>query len=941
MSAETMQTLESIPQYPTRKDPQDRFDTLIKAAVDGGSTLVDELNSKFIPVYNTVVPILNDIDTQKATYLAVPAKAAEAAASTASAAASADTATVKAAEAAASASAAATEAGTAASQAAHADASAAAAAGSAGTASSKADEASASAGSAAVSATAAAASAGTAASSAEDADASAAAAAASAGTAGVNANDAANSADAASASATAAQTAQAGAEAARKDVQAIVGGEVVLETRTITAGAGLSGGGNLSADLTFSVNTAAISSVEAAANTIPRAGSDGKIDGGWLPETKNVVVMQTPHILGKQDIAVIGATYTAIVTSASVLSGVDIASFTLSLTGQAEQTVAATADSAQLTWTIPAETVSGTLLTMTVIATDSLGNTSEPAVKIFPALSSFIAAPVVLYPTATGSAWIGVKIVLGDFTPVGAADTWVKTEIRVRDAATSAVVFEALDLTGETVITAAQTYGYLFSAGQTVIIQARYHGANLGAGLWSDVSVTFAENLHGAVVADEGLAFGNTDGTPLAMSFLPSHVTSMFEVVPFASVRAAANLGSVVWDNGTASGINCLPNVALTTNVLDASGDHTSRGNCITSGTTDSQIQSAFPLETGCGLYNTSLLKYYKGGTRFAAALQAFEITVGGLQCALPSIPETCTLRRAGTFLTAQDPTTASYPAVDISSKNIWSSSENTSNYTWYVGFSGTVYNNSKSGTCSVVPVSTILCSPTGNVGGTEADPILLPNGRKLWVSESGKRWIMEYTRASGVRRKITGLWSNTRTATTFGTFDVDTALNAVTITGSTLDSLWNAATRGNYLTPNTTDVQIYTAFASETGDSKTNCDVWMTYADYTDSQSITGVPAVHYCRDLIVDGITFDLPNILDLCAVFCARQWIDLLDPFLSQQRTCALMNWGFGEKTTVWSASEYDAGHIWTVGYDGSVNSDAAKNTSAGVLPIAVLA
>lgn len=233
MAAETIQVLTEIPKYPTRKDPQDRYDTLIKAAVDGGSTMVNEINTKFIPNYNEALPALNSFLDNKDIYLAVPGKAAEAVAAAATAtadattaSASAATATTKAAEAAASAS----------------------------TASTKADEVAVAAPAAVSSAASAETSASTATAKASEASASAEEAVASAQTAVTKATEASASASAASVSAAAAQTAQAGAEQARDEAQAIVGGNVVPETRTITAGTGLTGGGDLSADRTLAVN---------------------------------------------------------------------------------------------------------------------------------------------------------------------------------------------------------------------------------------------------------------------------------------------------------------------------------------------------------------------------------------------------------------------------------------------------------------------------------------------------------------------------------------------------------------------------------------------------------------------------------------------------------------------------------------------------------------
>ena len=106
MAVQTIPALDDIPEYPQRKDPQDRFDTLIKEAVDGGSKAVSELNTKFIPAYNSAVPVMNWIEQNKTEILAVDDNAASALASKNAAAGSATTATTKAGEAATSATAA-------------------------------------------------------------------------------------------------------------------------------------------------------------------------------------------------------------------------------------------------------------------------------------------------------------------------------------------------------------------------------------------------------------------------------------------------------------------------------------------------------------------------------------------------------------------------------------------------------------------------------------------------------------------------------------------------------------------------------------------------------------------------------------------------------------------------------------------------------------------
>lgn len=214
MAVQTIPALDDIPEYPQRKDPQDRFDTLIKEAVDGGSKAVSELNTKFIPAYNSAVPVMNWIEQNKTELLAVDDNAASALASKNAAAASAATATTKAGEAATSATAAkASETAALAAQKA-AEASASTATTRAEEAASSASTALASKDAAKTSETAAAASASTASTKAGEASDSATAAKDSETSALASAETAANSA-------TVAQAAKAAAEAARDEAQDI------------------------------------------------------------------------------------------------------------------------------------------------------------------------------------------------------------------------------------------------------------------------------------------------------------------------------------------------------------------------------------------------------------------------------------------------------------------------------------------------------------------------------------------------------------------------------------------------------------------------------------------------------------------------------------------------------------------------------------------------
>lgn len=73
--------LTPVEEWPTRKLPQDRFDTAVKTAMDQMSVMVGELNSAFIPQTNEVIDTINGISPDLPTIIDAPNQAAAAAAS--------------------------------------------------------------------------------------------------------------------------------------------------------------------------------------------------------------------------------------------------------------------------------------------------------------------------------------------------------------------------------------------------------------------------------------------------------------------------------------------------------------------------------------------------------------------------------------------------------------------------------------------------------------------------------------------------------------------------------------------------------------------------------------------------------------------------------------------------------------------------------------------
>ena len=248
-----IQALTPVDKWPARKLPQERFDTAVKRSMDQMSGMVGQLNDELIPAINSISPGVDTVVNNLSAIQAAPGHAA-------SAAQSAMDATQKAGEAADSA----TAALEAKNNADTARAGAETARDAALTAKTDAETARDVAQAAQEGAETARDAAETARAGAETSETNAAADAATATRKAADAADSAtaaleakNNADTARAGAetarAGAETAQTAAEAARDEAQAIVG-PTVPPTRTITAGTGLSGGGDLSADRTLAVN---------------------------------------------------------------------------------------------------------------------------------------------------------------------------------------------------------------------------------------------------------------------------------------------------------------------------------------------------------------------------------------------------------------------------------------------------------------------------------------------------------------------------------------------------------------------------------------------------------------------------------------------------------------------------------------------------------------
>ena len=189
-----------------------------------------------------------------------------------------------------------------------------------------------------------------------------------------------------------------------------------------------------------------------------------------------------------------------------------------------------------------------------------------------------------------------------------------------------------------------------------------------------------------------------------------------------------------------------------------------------------------------------------------------------------------------------------------------------------------------------------------------------------------------------GVNKWLGVELSKTRITAQFGTYGKDTPLPNPTIVSNKLDaSNTDHNSRGNAVSPQTTDQQMNEAWVQETGNSKSNSDTWMTYEGTTDSQSISGVPAVRHCRSIIVDGKPMDCPSQHALMRVYKLREFIDANDPTANSYPNNKLTtSWGFGT-SIIWSSTERVSNLVFRVSYDGSADGNGSKRNTYGVVAV----
>lgn len=112
--------------------------------------------------------------------------------------------------------------------------------------------------------------------------------------------------------------------------------------------------------------------------------------------------------------------------------------------------------------------------------------------------------------------------------------------------------------------------------------------------------------------------------------------------------------------------------------------------------------------------------------------------------------------------------------------------------------------------------------------------------------------------------------------------------------------------------------------------DAKFNWRDEHTSKENTDAAST--LTAFAFCRNIKVNGVGCDLPNMQTLVRIFCDRATIHSLDSSDTSDRWSSWFDGSY-----VWSSSEYSSGRAWCVRYDGYVYNYGKGGSKYCVVPV----
>lgn len=241
----------------------------------------------------------------------------------------------------------------------------------------------------------------------------------------------------------------------------------------------------------------------------------------------------------------------------------------------------------------------------------------------------------------------------------------------------------------------------------------------------------------------------------------------------------------------------------------------------------------------------------------------------------------------------------------------------------------------------------------------------IAPSNRRLYRHESGMGTVICFN--DGVYREVLVLDAKYRANRRFGARSASVNLEPF---------LYNPGGKSSvHLNPENIDGDISTTEAltviddwinaNVVHDDKTareNCDEWIKLKDYDNGEFAygggNGVPAVAYCRSLVVPGAgACDLPNIQTLARIYCDADYLDRMDPTVASYSSYALgkrnSGWnigiagsGSGGNTyaaytrSVFSSTLYNENNVWRVYLSGLVDGLGNRAYELPIVPVCEL-
>lgn len=237
---------------------------------------------------------------------------------------------------------------------------------------------------------------------------------------------------------------------------------------------------------------------------------------------------------------------------------------------------------------------------------------------------------------------------------------------------------------------------------------------------------------------------------------------------------------------------------------------------------------------------------------------------------------------------------------------------------------------------------------------------IVADSGRGLYRHSSDMGTVLCFN--DGAEREVLILDAQYRANRRFGMYHQDSSLTNYTSGYRYLNTSTNSITTTTAARV-ITDSWINSNICKDANTAKQNCDVWMTYNNVTTSitsgsttVTMTGVPAVAYCRSISVNGTPCDLSNVQTLARIYCDAEMLDAMDPskdthskYLLGSRNpqgawyIGVAGSGGGTNATswadisyAWSSTEWDQASAWRVGYHGDVSYNG-KCFEFAVVPV----